>query len=402
MAEVVRSAAPDLAHPERKAARFPLFDGFRAIAAVSVVLTHVAFDTGFEVRSSWGRYFARADVGVAIFFLISGFLLYRPFVARRLRGDAPPATGPFLWRRILRIYPAYWAALVGVVVFGGVTVHGWSQWVRYITLTHVYWPATVFGPILQSWTLAVEVAFYLFLPIYALAQRRLVPDPVSRERKLRAELIGIAVLVVVAWAYRAFLASRHSTLFGVYNTWLPSWLDHFGFGMLLATVSAWKSEQHDERAPAGLDRRGAPAVCWAIAAIAFWLVATQLDVAVKNTLYTVRDEMVVHVFYAIVAFFILLPGIFGPSDRGLIRRVLGNRVVQYVGLVSYGVYLWHELWIIKYRRWAGAPADMLGGSFPKTVVAVLALTVATATVSWFVLERPLLRYKNAVPGFLRR
>ena len=71
-----------------------LFGGFRAMAAVSVLLTHVAFDTGFDVRSSWGRYFARADVGVAVFFLISGFLLYRPFVASHLHGNAPTVGNP--------------------------------------------------------------------------------------------------------------------------------------------------------------------------------------------------------------------------------------------------------------------------------------------------------------------
>ncbi|MEY2432432.1 MAG: hypothetical protein QOC92_2157 [Acidimicrobiaceae bacterium] len=401
MAEIVRSEAPDLAHPERTVTRFPLFDGFRAIAAVSVLLTHAAFDTGFDIRSSWGRFFARADVGVAIFFLISGFLLYRPFVTARIRGEPRPTTGAFLWRRALRIYPAYWLALVGLVAFTPIAVHGITNWLRFVGLVHIYWPTTVFGPVAQSWTLATEIAFYLFLPLYAIAQRRVVPDDADQSRMLRAELIGVAALTGIAWGYRFWLVSLHSTRFGVYNTWLPAWLDHFALGMLLAIVSVRVAET-GTAAPARLDHRWAPAVCWTVAGVAYWLVCTQLGVAVNYVLFTERDEMVVHVFYAIVAFFVLLPGVFGPPRVGFIRRLLGNRLVQLVGLVSYGVYLWHELWIIRLREWAGAPTDALGGSLPKLVGVVLVFTLVTASLSYVLIERPLLRRKHLVPRLLRR
>jgi len=401
MAEIVRSEAPDLAEPERRATRFPLFDGFRAMAAVSVLLTHVAFDTGFDVRSSWGRYFARADVGVAVFFLISGFLLYRPFVASHLHGDTPPRTIGFWWRRVLRIYPAYWLALVGLVVIGGIEVHGFTAWLRFVGLVHVYWPTTVFGPVAQSWTLATEVAFYLFLPGYALVQRRAAGNRSSPERRVRVELVGVGTLVVITWVYRLWLWSLHTDRFGVYNTWLPSWLDHFALGMLLAIASVWFADRRT-KAPLGLDRRGAPALCWIVAAVSFWLVSTQLGVAVNYALFTERDEMVVHVLYAIVAFFLLLPGIFGPQEKGLIRRFLANRVVQLIGLVSYGVYLWHELLIIKLREWAGAPSNAIGGDFGKLAVVVFAGTLVLAVASYVVVERPVLRRKNVVPRFLHR
>src|SRR5439155_8306716 len=66
-----------------------------------------------------GRYAQRLEVGVAIFFVISGFLLYRPFAASRAAGQPAPRTGPYAWRRVLRIVPAYWLALtVTVVVLG--------------------------------------------------------------------------------------------------------------------------------------------------------------------------------------------------------------------------------------------------------------------------------------------
>ena len=188
--------------------------------------------------------------------------------------------------------------------------------------------------------------------MYALGLRRFVADDASLSRKVRVELGGIGALVVGTWAYRLWLWSLHSGRFGVYNTWLPSWLDHFALGMGLAVASVWFADRRGASAPAALGRRWAPAVCWTIAGLSFWLVSTQLGVAVNYARFTERDEMVVHVFYAIVAFFLLLPGVFGPQDRGLIRRFLANRLVQLVGLISYGVYLWHELLIIKFREWA--------------------------------------------------
>src|SRR3954454_5704082 len=93
----------------------------RAIAALSVFFFHAV---GFYARGSTqgnviGPYVARLDVGVTIFFLLSGFLLYRPFVKTRREGRRPPALIPYAWRRTLRIVPAYWVALtVAALVLG--------------------------------------------------------------------------------------------------------------------------------------------------------------------------------------------------------------------------------------------------------------------------------------------
>ncbi len=96
--------------PDRPTPRFPGFDGFRAIAALGVLVNHVAFLSGRTRLETFGLdlgpFFARLDIGVAIFFLISGFLLYRPFVERIFAGEARPALGPYLKRRFLRIYTA--------------------------------------------------------------------------------------------------------------------------------------------------------------------------------------------------------------------------------------------------------------------------------------------------------
>src|SRR5207247_5786068 len=116
MTEVAVGGLESAAEPTPDADRFPCFDGFRATAALSVLLLHVAGSSGETQRNHVvGSYLARLDVGVAVFFLISGFLLYRPFAAAHLTGGRAPAALPFFRRRFLRIYPAYWVATTAVV-----------------------------------------------------------------------------------------------------------------------------------------------------------------------------------------------------------------------------------------------------------------------------------------------
>ncbi|MDQ1519748.1 MAG: hypothetical protein QOI55_821, partial [Actinomycetota bacterium] len=119
------SAPETTTHEQTRGFHFPAFDGLRAIAAVAVALTHSAFISGFNFRNNtWGPYTARLDIGVAVFFVISGFLLYRPFVLARLRAGTPPAAVPYFQRRFLRIYPAFW--LVFTVVLLVPAFHGLS------------------------------------------------------------------------------------------------------------------------------------------------------------------------------------------------------------------------------------------------------------------------------------
>src|SRR5919202_3435807 len=101
-----------------RADRFPLFDSLRAIAALSVFAAHAYLVLeGFGAANPLRDVLVRLDVGVTIFFVISGFLLYRPFVRARLRSEDAPAARAYGWRRLLRIGPAYWVALTVVAIW---------------------------------------------------------------------------------------------------------------------------------------------------------------------------------------------------------------------------------------------------------------------------------------------
>lgn len=380
-----------VAAPAPRRLHFPCFDGLRAIAATSVLVTHVAFLSGFNVRQSFGLYTARMDAGVAVFFVISGFLLYRPFVRARFNDRPVPATLPYLRRRFLRIYPAWWLILtVAVFGFHVTKVRDVTSLVLWYGLVHIYTVKQFFAPVAQSWTLATEISFYLFLPVWAYFMGRVKGSP---ERRLRTEIYGIVVLVAVTAVWRVGVYATGTHRDGLYNAWLPAWIDVFAFGMLMAVFSTWTSELH-RPVPFRLDRRFAPAVSWVLAGVAFWAISTQFAIPLDPNKFTHGDNYLLHYFYAVAAFFLVLPAVFGPQerDRGWIRAFLQTRVMVFLGVISYGIYLWHELWLGKYMDWTGSHAFAI--ALPPVLAAVFAMTVASSAISWYVFEKPILRLKD--------
>ena len=190
-----------------------------------------------------------AKLGVCIFFLISGFLLYRPFVAARWRGTQSPAVRDFARRRLLRIVPAYWFALAVVVVFFevGVTPDNW--WI-FPAFGQIYQQKTFDLGISPAWTLCVEMTFYALLPIYALLVARLSPKKVS----VWADAVPLVVLASASLAFHAVYLDKSNHKIA---STLPGTFYWFALGMGLAVASVWAAHGGD-RAPLGSLRARAP------------------------------------------------------------------------------------------------------------------------------------------------
>jgi peptidoglycan/LPS O-acetylase OafA/YrhL len=377
-----------------RATTFPCFDGLRAMAAILVVLHHTSFPTGQMFVGHFPAYFTHLDVGVAVFFLISGFLLYRPFVAAALAGRPGPSVRRFFKRRLLRIYPAYWAALVGIMIFFGlsVPVHGALSYFEYFTLLQTYDTfGRAVGGISQAWTLAVEVSFYVFLPLYSLVMQRLEAGR-APEARVRVEAVGVAVLYGISVAFRGLVFALHSGrihVLGIY--WLPANLDYFALGMGFAVASAWFAQGGS--VPRLVEALGnAPALCWLLSLACFVIASKALHLPVGLARIDGKRAYARQFLYGATAFFLLFPAVFGPQDRGLVRRFLRWKPMVYLGLISYGIYLWHQAWIGKAFSWTGQP--VFHASFPAVFTVAVSWTVVTASASWFLLERPLLRVRD--------
>src|ERR1700746_2561726 len=151
----------------------PAVEGMRACAAIGVVVTHVAFQTGHSGGVD-GRLFGRFDLAVAVFFALSGFLLWRGHAAAARGLGSRPSTGHYLRSRVVRIMPAYLVAVVVILTLLPDGNHpNLTVWLANLSLTQVYVPLTLTAGLTQMWSLSVEGSFYLALPIIALLARRL-------------------------------------------------------------------------------------------------------------------------------------------------------------------------------------------------------------------------------------
>lgn len=367
--------------------RFPLLDGLRAIAVLSVLVTHTALLSGANELAWYGKYTARLDVGVTVFFLISGFLLYRPFVAAHLQDRDGPRVRDYARRRVLRIVPAYWLALTVLAIYPGL-VQMWSghSWVYYLFLQD-YRAGWTFGGLQPAWSLAIEAAFYLALPLVAYGLRW-AGAAMDRRGRVTLELAVVAGLGIASFVLRVVTpgspASQiHITLLGTF--------DWFALGMLLAIASAALAGR--EPRPVRFLRRR-PSSAWLVALALFWFTSTQLGLG--GTLFfrvTTAQSIAQHGLYGAIAFFLLLPAVFADDGGGVPRHVLGNRVVAWLGLISYGVFLWHHPIALKLTE---ANDRGLFESFRMfgITAGTFALAVACATLSYYGLERPILRYKD--------
>lgn len=377
--------------------RFPLFDSLRAIAALMVFAVHLPWVYRLAADNPVLPYFQQLNVGVAVFFLISGFLLYRPFARTRYAGDRLQATLPYAERRALRLFPAYWVALAGAVVLVGksgeavtatpvLSVHGA---LAYFPLMQVYDSNTLLGGISAAWTLSVELSFYVMLPLWAMLLRR-VPCNSPREF-LRSELVALGALFVVGVAWTSVAAAQKApgaaafvdvTLIQPWLYVLPGYLDQFALGMALAVLSVVVVDRTEAPKPVRVVDR-ASWLPWLVAALVFLVLGNVIDWLPGRT----AQIIAIHELQGIFALALLLPAVFGDADRGLVRRLLANRVLLWIGLVSYGVYLWHVAIMSKL-----ADLGALGG--PDTVgfsALALALTLLVAAASFYGIERHALR-----------
>ena len=376
--------------------RFPALDGCRALAAVGVLITHVALLSGFSNRSTTlGPYLARMDVGVSVFFVLSGFLLYRPFVAARFAGQPAGEVGAYARRRLLRIIPAYWVALtvVGFVLKAPGFVEPHSIVSHYLLLQIYDSTQLVGGPIQQAWSLATEVAFYVFVPCWAWVMSR---RQRGAAQQLRLEVIALVALFVASALGNVGLIKIgvDGSTFAQLGTWLPFRIGDFIPGMLLAVGSAWVS--HNKiRLAAWLSSAQVALALWLLAVGVFWFVSTQLGLPMFP-IFTPTQAYVVRVLYLLFATLLVIPAVLARSEKGFVTKTAANPLAIWLGLVSYGIYIWHEAWQDIYLRITDQPA--LNTSFLNMLAFTAVLTLISATISWYLIEKPAIRWGSRHRG----
>ncbi len=374
--------SPDAAvtRPASSHARFPCFDGVRVLAAIMVVVYHAVFFNR-DFLTPGGSFFGTLNAGVWIFFVTSGCLLYLPFAAAHLGNTPVVDPRGYAIRRVACVYPAYWLVLAFFTfAVPRINIYGLHGFLLHTSLTQTYTHVNPFVDGLPpAWSLVVEISFYLFLPLYALV----IAGVARRGNPLTVELSGLAVLFAIGMFAIVALANG---LDAPWVTVLPQHLGAFALGMLLAVLS---SQPWDAGTGARIQRMGRDAWLWwsvAVAALVAIPVALRLDpLAAPNAAQAVG----LNVLQMVVGICVVVPVVLGPQDRGPIRRLLRSRPAVYLGLVSYGIYLWHWYILRIVADWFDWP--LYHGNWLVVLAVALPVVVFAASVSWFGLERPTLR-----------
>lgn len=383
--------------------RFQGIEGLRAVAAVSITVAHAWLITradapvlGVGLITMLMDWFT---LGVALFFVLSGFLLYRPFAVAIAAGRPLPSIRAYARRRALRIAPAYWAilaltnfALAASVVRlnAGEAVPGMITNPRALVsdalLLQFYRASTAGTGIGPTWSLAVEVAFYAALPalVWLVARRgcwgldRRIALLLAPGILLAIGLTGKVVAGLVIPGAYADLGSDHF----VARASFPAHADEFALGMLVAVL--WLQwEAGSFRLPSRRARMiaevGLLAVVIASAEVApslfpevWWLIATLLA--------------------AILLTAVVIPGPW--RVRGPLIAILDSRPLYAVGTVSYSLFLWNVpvSYVLARHGWMqpGVPGLLAN------IVLVLGVSLVLSAATYTCVERPTMRYRGSL------
>lgn len=368
----------------RQPCRVARLDGIRAIAALSVALFHVwlyRFERPRGERTELvDQVLFHTSTGLICFFVLSGFLLYGPFASAALGGRASVALVPYLRRRAARIVPAYWVcgagclALYAMVGYGSITPSAHELPVFALFLQN-YDPSTMgrLNPVM--WTLGVEVAFYALLPLVGWLALRL-------GSRMRPQVLLVVALIAVSPAWNVAGLARD---WGpVLERALPAYLGAFGLGMLVALWAQWRRGREPLGPGATLALLAAGVGVVAADATwsenGWWLAGGLFGASWLGP--SVQVALLGHLGSA-SGFALLIAAAAGGSGPAV--GWLAWRPLAAIGLVSYGVYLWHLPLLIALRE-----AGLLPSHIAPRLLVVLAVTLPLAAASWRWVERPLM------------
>lgn len=376
-------------------------DFLRATACLGVLLHHLAFRMDMravpEAVEAVVRFLVYGSFGVTVFFVLSGFLLARPFWLALDAGKPMPSLRTYALRRLARIVPGFWLALVVSLVLdltlGGKVLDG-ERIIRFVAglflVSDWHWvtlfPVDNNGPL---WSIGFEVTAYLLLPlgmaaVFALKARQ------WPARLAWLGVIGVALAVhvmVVQWAPIDEVERGWSHgLVGGAKAWMPRF-NPVGFFAIFAagSLAAGVQVMIRNRRGIGMDVVGGLAVL-ATAAIMVLNIGGLTEGFGWLGIPYAFPAMPLAVGLALATL---------PSSL-FVGRVLDNWLARFIARISFGIYVWHFLvmWLTE-KLLPGSfrtSGDAGWATWVQTSALVLGISVVVATASFYLLEQPVVRW----------
>ncbi len=356
-------------------------DGLRFIAVALVLIAHLTSTT-----------LPLGELGVTMFFVLSGFLISRILMKSRDKVQGQPGgfnkyLKKFLIRRTIRIFPVYYLTLFILFLLGESEVHEFWPWlVLYGTNVYMASHEAWMGSVDHLWSLAVEEQVYIFFPFLIF----FVP-----KNWLKTVFIGLGILAVLLRCYFYFTG----------KSWIVSYvsmatcLDSFAFGGIMGWLQLYKT---------AVFNRIFSKTWLVIVGLLFWFLVYFASKYIEfhtdpseryNLVKVALDRFAASVF----CFFLIGKAVLGFG--GGMAIFLENRISVYFGKISYGIYLYHNFVYNHYHSGPNHPVErffkkaytlypVLGETPFFQLIVVSSLTVLVASISWHFYEKPINALKD--------
>ncbi|MDX6547573.1 MAG: hypothetical protein QOG33_1123 [Gaiellales bacterium] len=374
-------------------------EGMRAIAACSILVFH---STQLFVAGNVAVFGVLAVaakpllLGVTCFFVLSGFLLYRPFASAILTGATLPSVRRYFRHRALRIVPAYWAilAVTGFVLGAACVDAATAQTGFYTSHLHLfvldalllqeYAPSTIATGIMPAWSLAAEAVFYILLPLLALITYRRARRATSHGSRLMLALLPAAVLeaigvvghIVDSYVLPGPIGSNTAGWHSVIDRGFLGQADGFAWGMFVA-VLVCESKAGRLPIPTRRQRLVLEAIL-VVGALAMLMLARPLA------------TLAFPAPFALLLGYVALHQERAAARRPALIKLLGSRPLVAAGLGSYSVFLWNLPLFTMMTRFGIVFPGYTG--YPVTLAILATLTGACSYVTYRFVEAPAIRY----------
>lgn len=383
----------------------PVFDSYRAIAILGVVLFHIFQVSGVFSRlgdsTAGALSFALLSHTLDILFIVSGFVIYLPTVARS--GEFGPV-GNFAIRRGARLFPAYWLCLaIALLLLAGFGAAGDFPSLKDIGL-HVsvlQTPAMLFdgglelgfGVVPPVWTLSVEVVFYIVLPLVAASyfRRPFLGLLLAAALVVVWHYIGTNPGLVASWIGIDLSAEAGSRFETFYASQFPAW----AFSLACGMTGAWIYVRLLARGLSAPQERRVP---WVVAAAAVALVAVAyfagreaLDDPARFLGIFARQSPTISLLYPLVLSVVLVGLAAAPPAT---RKPFEGRFLRWTGDISYAIYLIHFAFIWFAVSELGLTTDGSVAALLVWCAVVYPASFAYAYLSARFVERPVRRWAH--------
>lgn len=388
-------------------------DAFRGLAALMVFAFHFYgffLQNNVELPNWFEPFLAGGHIGINIFFVLSGFLVFLSFIRSR-------STRSYLYKRIIRIAPLAFAYLAVVFWYkGNFDPTNWHDLIIHTTFTQSLFKESYHGQFPVMWTLSLEWLFYLFVPFYVWITRK----------NFRLFVLGLIFLTLANWGYRFWISqffsewSNFERIFHSEQLW--GRFDHFVLGIFLGIAYAKGLLQSSSLSR--LSPRKITPYCLVITSlITFFYLWYQFGIIGS----AFRDQIWLQIFFhfsialtftVFLAGFISLPSqktlnqnaahthtsiplikrktndkqqsvrAYGhtPLQKFTLKKILAPNWFQYLGKISYGIYLWHFFVLEIFME--------IDFNLPQKILLITATTIGLSVLSWHLIELPCLKLKR--------